>query len=55
MVEKKETKTFIVETPVKDYCGVGAGGVQFANGKAVVSDGWLLEWFRGHGYKVTAR
>ena len=27
-----EPKVYIVETPVKDYCGVGAGGVHFARG-----------------------
>lgn len=49
------TKTFIVETPVKNFVGVGAGGVQFAYGKAEVQEGWVLDWYREHGYKVTPK
>lgn len=49
------TKTFIVEAPVKGYCGVGAGGVHFAYGKAEVNEGWVLDWYREHGYKVTPK
>ena len=45
-------KVYIVETPVKDFCGVGAAGVQFAYGKAEVNEGWVLNWFKKHGYKV---
>jgi hypothetical protein len=48
-------KIFIVETPVKGFCGVGAGGVQFAYGKAEVNPGWVLDWYREHGYKVTEK
>lgn len=51
----KENKTYIVETPVKNYCGVGAGGVQFAYGKAEVNEGWVLDWYRERGYKVTEK
>ena len=50
-----ETKVYIVETPVKDFCGVGAGGVHFAYGKAEVHEGWVLDWFRERGYKVTEK
>ncbi|MBR5306921.1 MAG: hypothetical protein IKU47_08390 [Oscillospiraceae bacterium] len=46
-------KVYIVESPVKNYCGVGAAGVHFANGKAEVHEGWVLEWYKGKGYKVT--
>lgn len=46
-------KKYIVETPVKDFCGVGAGGIQFAYGKATVYKGHVLDWYRKHGYKVT--
>ncbi|MBQ2977613.1 MAG: hypothetical protein IJE17_08995 [Clostridia bacterium] len=53
--EKKTEKVYIVETPVKDFVGVGAAGVQFAYGKAEVKEGWVLEWFKKHGYKVTAK
>ena len=64
MAETKKTKTeevaetkkvYIVETPVKNYCGIGAAGVHFANGKAEVCEGWVLEWFKEHGYKVTEK
>ena len=51
----KDEKVFIVETPVKGFCGVGAGGVQFAYGKAEVRPGWVLDWYREHGYKVTEK
>ena len=49
------TKTFIVEAPVKNFCGIGAAGVQFAYGKAEVNEGWVLDWYREHGYKVTEK
>lgn len=47
--------TFIVESPIENYCGIGAGGVHFAYGKAEVQDGWVLEWYRNKGYKVTPK
>ena len=55
--KKNETagKVYVVETPVKDFCGIGAAGVQFAYGKAEVNEGWVLDWFREHGYKVTLK
>ena len=35
------------------FCGEGAGGAQFAHGKATITDDWLAEWFRTHeGYNV---
>lgn len=49
------TNTFIVESPVGNYCGIGAGGVHFAYGKAEVQDGWVLEWYRNKGYKITPK
>lgn len=48
--KKVETKC-IVHTPVKNFCGEVAG-VQFAYGKAEVKPGWILNWFKEHGYKV---
>ena len=48
-------KVYIVETPVKNFNGVCAGGVQFAYGKAEVNEGWVLNWYREHGYKVTEK
>lgn len=36
------------------FCGIGAGGVQFANGEAHVTSERMAEWFREHnGYEVT--
>lgn len=52
---KANDKVYIVETPVQNFCGVGASGVQFAYGKAEVHEGWVLDWFREHGYKVTEK
>ena len=40
---------------MKNFCGVGAAGVQFAYGKAEVHEGWVLDWFKEHGYKVTEK
>lgn len=35
------------------FCGTDAGGVQFANGQAIIEDCPLLNWFREHeGYSV---
>lgn len=51
----KAEKVYVVESPVKDFCGVGAAGVQFAYGKAEVKDGWVLNWFKEHGYKITEK
>lgn len=53
--KEKEPKVYIVETPIKNYCGVGAAGIQFAYGKAEVCEGWVLDWFKEHGYKVTEK
>lgn len=48
--ESKE-KRYIVHTPVPNYCGVIAN-VHFAYGKAEVKPGWVLNWFKEHGYKI---
>lgn len=55
MARKKELKVYIVKTPVENYCGVGAGGIQFAHGQAEVCEGWLLDWFREHGYEAVEK
>jgi hypothetical protein len=35
------------------FCGEGAGGAQFAHGKAVIESERLANWFKNHkGYKV---
>lgn len=37
------------------FCGIDAGGVQFANGQAIINECPLLNWFREHeGYSVEA-
>lgn len=48
---KQTEKKYIVYTPVKNFCGVIAK-VHFAYGKAEVKPGWILNWFKEHGYKV---
>ena len=45
-------KHYEVKTPVKDYCGIGAAGIQFAYGEADVYDEWVAQWFKEHGYTV---
>lgn len=45
-------KHFEVKTPVENYCGIGAAGIQFAYGKAEVYDEWVAQWFKEHGYTV---
>lgn len=45
-------KTYIVKSPIKDFCGVNAGGVQFAYGQAEVNEGWVLDWYKEHGYTI---
>lgn len=36
-----------------NYCGVDAGGVQFANGTAICHSARIADWFSEHpGYKV---
>jgi hypothetical protein len=52
---EKKSKIYIVETPVEGFCGVGAAGVNFAYGKAEVAEGWVLDWFKEHGYTVTEK
>ncbi len=51
--ENKE-KGFIVKVVGNPaYCGIGAGGVQFANGEAYITSERMAEWFREHeGYEV---
>ena len=54
MAAKKKAKSYKVKVVTNpDFCGVDAGGVQFAHGEAIVPEGRLLEWFREHdGYEV---
>lgn len=44
-----KAKTWTVTTPNNPtYCGIDAGGVAFANGKAVTSDARMAQWFAEH-------
>ena len=39
-----------------EFCGIGAGGVQFANGEAHITSDRMAAWFREHeGYEVIER
>ena len=57
MAAKKAKKVIGYEIEVAtnpNFCGVDAGGVQFSYGKAQITGGRMVEWFREHdGYKVT--
>lgn len=52
VVKEVKPKKYLVETQVPNYNGIVAG-VQFAYGKAEVYEGWVLQWFKEKGYKVT--
>ena len=58
MANKKETKVTSYIVKVKNnpnYCGIGAGGTQFANGQAKITSERMAEWFKEHnGYEVIA-
>ena len=51
------TKVKMFKITVKNnpnFVGKGAGGVQFANGTAVIPDGRMVKWFQSHvGYEVS--
>lgn len=57
MAGKKTIKVTGYEIKVvgdPNYCGIGAGGVQFSYGKAQITGGRMADWFREHdGYEVT--
>lgn len=50
-----KNKTYIVSVDNNPtYCGEGAGGAQFAHGKATITNDRLAKWFKAHkGYTVT--
>ena len=54
-IEENRVKIYIVETPVPNYVGIGAGGIQFAYGKAEVPQGRVLDWYKEHGYKISPK
>lgn len=49
-------KKYIIKVETNpSFCGIDAGGVQFANGQAVIEECPLLNWFKEHeGYSVEA-
>ena len=51
----KKAKFYIVKVKNNEnFCGKGAGGVQFANGKAENVSERMANWFKEHpGYEVT--
>lgn len=53
--KSSKEKSWLVKVNNDDqYCGIGAGGVQFAYGQAVVKSERMAKWFREHdGYTVT--
>ncbi len=56
MAAKKKTPIrYLIEvTANPDCCEIGAGGVQFAHGKAEITDVRMAEWYKTHkGYTVT--
>ena len=57
MAAKKTKKVTGYEIKVvsnPNFCGIDAGGVQFSYGKAQITEGRMVEWFREHeGYEVT--
>lgn len=50
---KKAEKWVVTVKNNPNFVGTGAGGVQFANGKAEITSARMAEWFREHpGYEV---
>ena len=49
---EQEPKKYKITSPIKGYVGIGAGGVQFAYGKAEVNEGWVCDWYKEKGYTV---
>ena len=46
---KANVKEFIVTVKNNpNFCGVGAGGAQFANGEARITNERLARWFKEH-------
>ena len=49
---EKQYKITVVTNP--NFCGIDAGGVQFAYGQAIIPEGRMVAWFQEHeGYEVT--
>ncbi len=55
-VKNKEISFVIKVKNNPNFCGVGAGGVQFAKGEAVIKSSRMARWFEEHeGYEVTRK
>ena len=53
MAKAKTTgKKYKVTAKVPNYSGIGAGGIHFAYGCAIIDEGWVLDWYRERGYAV---
>ncbi len=51
---KAKKKYRITVDTNQGFCGVDAGGVQFAHGEAIIEDDRLANWFGEHaGYSVS--
>jgi len=52
--KKNKVKGYVITVENKpNYNGIGAGGVQFAYGKATIAGGTIVNWYKEHaGYKV---
>lgn len=52
-VKEKPASWLVKVRDNPNFCGIGAGGIQFANGEAVVTSGRMADWFTEHeGYEV---
>lgn len=52
--KKKITSWKVTVKNNTEFCGIGAGGVQFANGQALIHSERMAQWFMEHdGYEVT--
>lgn len=51
---EKNVKGYVITVNGRpNYNGIGAGGVQFAYGKATIAGGTIVNWYREHaGYTV---
>ena len=51
---KQAVKEYVVKVKGNEnFCGIGAGGIQFANGTATTTSERMANWFREHkGYVV---
>lgn len=54
MATAKKVKTYSVTVKNNpNFVGIGAGGIQFANGEAKTTSERMANWFREHpGYEV---